>query len=428
MAHTPVSIVIFGVTGDLARGKIIPAIFDLYRHGDIGEDFSVIGYGRKVLCAEEFSSLINDAIALKYPDKNPKSLRQARRFIDKCTYVQGELAEKKGYDLLKEATKGSGRNIFFLSVHPELHSTIISQLGKEKLLNKESQIMIEKPFGHDAVSAASLDALLRRYIQENQIYRVDHYLGKSALIDVIERRRNDPDFERALGYIKEIKVSLWETKTVARRGAFYDIVGALKDVGQNHLLQMLAVILSSKSVLSPDATKVQKARAGAISSLRIKTPVMRGQYVKYHDEPGVNPYSETETFFSINASTVLARHRKANIYLSAGKALSESRADIYIKFSKPVKLKEGVIKEMIFTINTPLGLSNSAGRNREAYEMIFLAVLKKDQKLFCSLDEAIAGWKFDERVRGFWKQHETPLQRYEVGGTIHISKKLDSVI
>lgn len=422
MAHTPVSIVIFGVTGDLARGKLIPAIFDLYRHGDIGEDFSVIGYGRKPLRAEEFASLINDAIALKYPDKDSKSLHQIRLFIKKCKYVKGELAEKKGYDNLKKTIKNSKRSIFFLSVHPELHSTIIEQLGKEKLLNKESQIMIEKPFGHDAVSATSLDALLRRYIHENQIYRVDHYLGKLALIDLVERRRSDPDFEKALTNISEIKVSLWETKTIARRGAFYDIVGALKDVGQNHLLQMLATILSSKSVLSQDATMVQKARAAAISSLRIKMPVVRAQYAKYHDEQGVNPYSETETFFSINASTILARHRKANIYLSAGKALSESRADIYIKFSKRVKLKEGVVKEMTFTLNTPLGLARPEGRNREAYEMIFLAALKKDQKLFCSLDEAIAGWKFDERVRDFWKQHETPLLRYEVGGTIHLSK------
>ncbi|MES3005488.1 MAG: hypothetical protein V4664_00925 [Patescibacteria group bacterium] len=424
MGNISVSIVIFGVTGDLARNKLIPSLFDLYCKGELKGNFTIVGYGRKQFSAEEFSSLVSDALMSKISPSNVKlktnALRQRQRFISLCAYVQGELAETRGYDQLRKMVKGR-RVIYFLAIHPELHEVVIAQLGKASLFNRRSQVLIEKPFGHDIKSARSLDTKMRRFIKEDQIYRIDHYLGKSALLQLLRRRREDKDFERALEKdIKEVSVSLWETKIINKRGAFYDRVGALKDVGQNHLLQMLAVVIAPKEVTSREAERVQQARATVLDSLRLTLPTTHAQYRSYHDEPGVAPHSQTETFFSVTAFSSIPKHKKVLLRLSAGKGLSESKAEIQIFFKKPVLLKEGLKTGMVFSLN---GSDKERSKKKiEAYEHIFLSALKRDQSVFCSLEESVAGWKFESNVRKFWKNHDIRLGYYNIGDPIHISK------
>lgn len=414
MGKKPLTIVIFGITGDLARNKLIPSIFDLYGKGKLHGDFKIIGYGRKNLSGVEFSSLINESLTTS--GRNYKATSKIGRqssFIGRCTYVRGELNDPEGYERLKKNVSKSARVIYFFAVHPELHEVIISNLGKRSFLNKNSQILIEKPFGHNVRTALALDKKLCKYIKEEQIYRIDHYLGKSELIELINKRRDDKGFANALASdLKEVSVSQFETKTIVKRGAFYDRVGALKDIGQNHLLQMLAVVISSADITSESSKKVQAARAKALETLVLKMPAIKGQYISYHDEPGVKEDSKTETFFSIHATSKILNHDKVDLIISTGKALSESKAEIKIKFKNR--------KEIIFSLNRTV---KGKKKPMDAYERVFLAALEKDQRYFCSLEEVIAGWKFDAAVRKFWEKNNIPLVLYKIGSSIHIPKK-----
>lgn len=426
MLMASLSIVVFGITGDLSRGKVIPALFDLYKRGELPRDFTLVGYGRKMLLQEDFFNLIHDAVLNKNSNQDSKKNKReaiilhVKKFFKKCKYIQGELQQKEGYDRLRSQLDKQGRVIYFLSVHPELHITIINQLGGEKLLNKKSQIMVEKPFGHDVASAKKLDKALRKFINEDQVYRVDHYLGKVNLIEFLERRRRDKLFEKALQYeLKEVVVKQWETKTIAGRGAFYDAVGAVKDVGQNHLLQMAAAVIGDKDVACRKSDRVQKARAAAINSLRLQLPAARAQYKGFHAEPGVKAMSQTETFFSIKAFPSLPQRKNVAISFSAGKALAQSKVEIEIFFKKPIKLKEGLISHLRVSLNANGEVKNAevhkGKKVMEAYERILLAAIEKDQSFFCSLEESIAGWKFNRNVKSFWKKHNIELKKYNIG-------------
>jgi glucose-6-phosphate 1-dehydrogenase len=178
---------------------------------------------------------------------------------------------------------------------------------------------------------------------------------------------------------------------------------------------MVAAVISSRDIVSLKPEKVRLARAKAIDSLHIELPASRAQYNTYLEEPGVSPESKTETFFSLSATVRSKKHAAVKVLLSAGKGLSENGVDIRLVFKKPISLKEGVVNEAIFALNT--------NNFMEAYERVFLAAIERDLRYFCSLEESVAGWKFTDAVTSFWKKKQISLQHYDIGEDIYVPKK-----
>ena len=293
----------------------------------------------------------------------------------------------------------------------------MNALVDAQLLTSHNQIMIEKPFGTDEKSARTLNTLLLSHVDEKNIYRVDHYLGKQALIDFKKHRMSDKALEKALrgSHVECIQVRLYESKGVGDRGAFYDNVGVLRDVGQNHLLQMAAAVLMDVYTTGTSSSRIarlRRARAQAIASLSVlkKKTLFRGQYKGYLQELGVRSNSKTETCMQVASRLSTPRWRGTGIILSSGKAMAESESDIRIVFRTPVILSSGIISRMTVSLTE---LEHCRG----AYEHIFLAAFRRDMSFFCSIDEVIGGWKFVKSVALQWEKNKTPLLYYPPGSS-----------
>ncbi|HVU80251.1 MAG TPA: hypothetical protein VHD37_02705, partial [Candidatus Paceibacterota bacterium] len=280
------SYVLFGATGDLAQRKIMPALCAL----SAVHDLDVVAFSRRPWSDEEYRNFI--APSLKRCDP-----ATSRTFLERVRYAQGTFDDARAFAALKE--KVSGEAVFHLAVQPEFYLPIIEHLGKAGLQRK---LLIEKPFGQGSESAQALEKAIEKYFPPDHIYRVDHYLGKEGLDAVLDARRHDADFENSLGKDRVAKVicRIEESLTVAGRGEFYDGVGALRDVGQNHLLQMLAAVIME---LPAHEDGLPQARARALASLEPRAAdAVRGQYRGYREEDGVAAGSQTETYFKISAA------------------------------------------------------------------------------------------------------------------------------
>ena len=303
------TIVIFGITGDLAKKKLFPAILKLRRN------IKIVGFSRR-------------------PFKAPK-----------VVHVQGNYNDSRAFQKLKNYI--TENNLFYLAVPPSTYPAILKNLYKSGL-HKNVKVLIEKPFGNSLKTAKSLNLLLKKCFKEKQIYRVDHYLGKKSVVKIAKAKFNSKK-------IKKIEINLFQKEGVGKRGVFYDKIGALKDVGQNHLLALLCLIIGPK-----------------IQKLRLKGAV-RGQYKRYRKEKSVKINSKTETYFKI-----IAQLGPTEIVLSSGKKMRKNRNEVKIYF------KNG--KQKIFKIG-------SGG-----YERVIRGAMAGNHAMFPSMAEVIAQWKFTEKV------------------------------
>src|SRR5258706_967571 len=330
----PFNFFIFGVTGHLAQNKILPALENLKSRGNLPEKTSIIGIGRR------------------------------ENFGGNLEYLRGDFSDDELYRKIKDATKKSAskNNIFYLATYPSLYALIFANLKKMGLTDEKegySRIIIEKPIGADLSSAKVLNNLMRDYFTDKQIYRIDHYLGKESL-----RNLYDSKFEPT--EIKNIQVSVLEKGGVDGRGEYYEQVGALKDVGQNHILQMLASVI-------PDSPET---RAEAISSLESDPKkIIFGQYSDYKKEEEVSPTSETDTYFSLEAQIISGPFKGIPVYLRSGKKMHESVTKI------DVVLKSGKVET--FKMNDP-----------EAYEKLIMETANGNSKYFVGEKEVEAEWNF----------------------------------
>jgi glucose-6-phosphate 1-dehydrogenase len=453
----PTIFVIFGITGDLAARKLLPALIALYAKKKLPQRFAVIGFSRRSFTREEFRELLRSQLKVK-----PGEFREedVKHFMDHISYEQGVFNDPNAYHRLAERIQeidsrwGQCSNkLFHLSVPPSLYEGILTNLESSRLTEScadetgWTRVLIEKPFGRDLETARRLDKLLGKLFREEQIFRIDHYLAKESLQNIIAFRFSNSLFEpiwRA-GFVDKIHVKLFEELGMEGRGDSYDPLGALKDVGQNHMLMMLAAVTMDRPK-SFDAADIRKERAAALKKLEVpgeaaqKGCGARGQYAGYLNEPGVAQGSKTETYFRLKAAVGSSRWKGVPIYLESGKAMAETRTEIDVYF-KPTK-KDGEQNILTFRIQPDEGIkikffvktpgyefrtepktlkfkySEQSAPDWQAaklsdYERLIHDAFVGDQTLFASTDEIMASWKFIASVTKIWSK--IPLVQYPKG-------------
>ncbi len=413
MPHSPVTLVIFGATGDLAVKKIFPAIDRLYASGDLHPDTRIIATSRREWNNEAFRAFLIDA--------NVPSAHVASRI----SYVTADFDAKRGYDDLKSAIEREGdkERIVYLSLAPIFFEDVISDLKREQILVRGSgKLLLEKPFGTDARSAEKLTELLHSFLDPAQVYRIDHYLGKSALRALIKTHEESTGLRTLLSNdtVAGVAVELFETKGLDGR-ASYDKVGAFRDVGQNHMLEMLAVTFAE---YPPHATPTmwQDARAAVIEALALprrgRTAVRVGQYADYRIERGVDADSQTETAFEINTMFTGGELHGIPVTLRAGKRMPRNYAGITITFKEIAGIPRTLILELqpepraILTYETEaevIPLQNG----RDAYEHVIKDVIDGELRRFVGARETHAAWRYTDRLMHCLRN--TPIEPYGEG-------------
>src|SRR3989344_1164574 len=345
----PTVLVIFGATGDLARRKIFPALTVLLEKKILPADFKIVAFGRRPFDDEEFRRFVEEGLSvLSGPNEASRADLQRRLsyhqglFTDALSYKR--LAQKLG-DIDEFEFKKCSNKLFYLAVPPEHYEMIGNHLAQSGLTIPCSdgtgwtRVLLEKPFGRDYRSARKLDRLLGKLFREEQIFRIDHYLAKETVQNILTFRFENSIFEPLWNdkHITSVEIDLLESGIVGSRGLLYDGLGTLRDVGQNHLLTMLSVIAAER----PREFKGEALRSARSAVLRKLQPVRikelprfvrRGQYDGYIKENGVAPNSQTETFFRLKAFIGNKRWRGVPFILTSGKALAHSKAEIRICF------------------------------------------------------------------------------------------------
>lgn len=444
-------IVVFGATGDLSRKKIFPALLHLNAEGFLPKFFRVVGVSRKDFSDEGLRRFLLEGLE---NNGHGHLSRQVDIFLKNVYYQKGAADDPQIYKnisaVLEKFDREAGvrtNKLFYLSVPSSSYEDILRNLsvcglaGKNK---KETRVLVEKPFGSDLVSAKKLDRKMKSIFDESQIFRIDHYLAKDAVQNILAFRFSNKLFESSWNRysIEKVHLKLYENFGVEDRGSFYDSVGALRDVGQNHLLQMLALVaMDNPGSLEPDV--LRKNRAKTLKALKKYSPgevcknAARFQYDGYKKINGVAKNSKTETYFMTRAFVDNERWRGVPFYMESGKNLDESRVEIEV-FFKPAKFgatdlekeesrgniltlaiqpKQKVIAK--FWVKRPgvvFGLepqtlafeydkeANGLSRLPDAYEKVIYDCITDDQTLFVGSEEVEASWKFITPVLKAWQK------------------------
>lgn len=460
----PTIVVIFGATGDLSIRKLIPSFFHLYQKGMLPENFQIVAFSRREMTDQDYHKFIASEQKLrKLPILEGPDFGE---FLSHISYQQGDFDDAESYKRLKkklialdtDTFDRCSNKLFYLAVPPDLYQTILQNLAHYGLTIACSdgegwtRILIEKPFGRDDETAKKLDEMLGKLFREEQIFRIDHYLAKETLQNILMFRFSNMLFEPIWNnrFIEKVEMKIYEKIDVEGRGAFYDNIGALRDVGQNHMLRMLALIaMENPQSLNPEA--IRSERNKVMKSLQplegddVAKYTVRAQYKGYRDEPSVAKDSQTETYFKIKAFINNERWKGVPFYLESGKAMKESRAEIlvYLKesgaylcpndggcdfqnvISFKIQPEEGISirfwakkpglvstlepRELSFLYND----SQAKEKTVDAYERVLFDCIKGDQTYFTSTDEVMTSWKFITPIIESWKNAK--LQEYTKG-------------
>ncbi len=365
------SFVIFGFTSNLAQLKIIPALYDLEEKGLLSPETKIIGIGRK---DTDVAGFINSVLHTENRHHLHKIDPVVQlKLIERTVYLQEDFEKKAGplYSKLKQVY---GNVLYYLATYPNLYTKIFQSLKDNNLNSQDGdwvRVMIEKPIGNDLITAKDLDNLLNKYFAEDQIFRVDHYLGKDVLRKLFGSGIKSEGAER-------IEITISENFGIGKRGIYYDATGALIDMGQNHLLQMLAAV-TAKSAKRED-------RAEILENLKPEPKnIIFGQYEGYLKEENVSPVSITDTFFALKTELDKGPWAGIPIYLSSGKKLNKNETKIAIYY------KNGDQKVFILS---PL----SEPEKFDPYERLILDATHGDQTFFNSPREIEASWKFIDKL------------------------------
>ncbi len=448
-------VVIFGITGDLSARKLLPAFFSLWKAGKLSPQFRIVGFSRRPFTNEEIRGQLESSLKLN----KQSSPEERAEFLSLIQYKQGIFDDPSSYKSLAEellqVDKELGtcsNKLFYLAVPPTLYTPIIENLAQSGLSipcggdKGFARVLIEKPFGNDLTTAEKLDELLGKLFDESQVYRIDHYLGKETLQNILTFRFSNTLFEPLWNHkhIEKVEISLFETNTVDGRGEFYDKVGALKDVGQNHLLQMLALV-AMQTPKDFSCAEVRQERANVLKELMVVSEGnVKAQYEGYSEEVGVSSTSETETYFKITTNIDNSRWSGVPFILSSGKAVGESKTEIKVYFKDPdpksflpkqfpgqevntltfrIQPNEGI--EILFWVKVPgfdkkieprklaFNYADSDLSIPDAYERILYDCIVGDQTLFPSTTEILSEWKFIEDA--IVELNKLPLQSYKIG-------------
>ncbi|MEK6808682.1 MAG: glucose-6-phosphate dehydrogenase, partial [Nanoarchaeota archaeon] len=314
------ALIIFGITGNLAQIKLIPALYDMEEKGLLPLGMTIAGIARREMTDRELQAYVHQVLQLDnihHQHEIKESVFKA--LCKRLKYISGDIQDQKLYEKLKDYLKHDNR-IYYLATYPDLYHYIFENLQKQRLNIQNKgwvRLMIEKPIGSDLPSAKALNELLLKYFTENQIYRLDHYLGKETLQNILTFRFSNDIFEPLVNkdYIDHIQITASEDFGIGRRGGYYDVVGALKDVGQNHQLQMLAFsTMDAPTEFTNEA--VTKERIKILKALvPLPDKVVYGQYQGYRKDENVSPDSNTDTFYALKTYIDSERFKEVPIYI-----------------------------------------------------------------------------------------------------------------
>lgn len=455
----PTAIVLFGGTGDLATNMLFPALYDLFAQDVLPENLHIYVYAHSDFDSASFRDITRESL-LRGNLNVIRGTKILDYFLDHIHYVRGSFTEIDDYKALKKIINENDAGVcssklFYLSAAPRFFENIFTGLQEAELHNHcdpnlgWTRVVVEKPFGHDLASAKDLEKLLHSTFEHDQVFHVDHYLCKDMVRNMISFRFSNTLFEPLWNnkYIEKISIRMHEKNDVSTRGSFYDHVGAFRDVGQNHMLEMLA-FMTMEQPRNLEPINFQKARGDVLQLLELDTSkVTRAQYQGYIGTNGVAEDSETETYFNITTHINNERWKGVDIELSAGKGLAETRTDMEIIFKespclcepgdhhsahqnklnfsmKPLEAinlelwtkvpgVESHIRKQI--LNLPYQTPDDQVAIKGAYSKVLFDAIAGDQKLFTGKDEIYAGWTFTEQVFKAFKN--TELTNYALGTT-----------
>jgi len=438
---TQTTLVLFGATGDLVAKKILPALLNLFRKGKLPPKLSIVAFGRRDLTDTTFREYVQEILV-----KRGESVDDATTaaFLDLFLYHRGQFDAVADYASLAKRLDRESSYLYYLAVPPDLDAMIFdglraSGLAKEQEGSGFRRVIVEKPIGVSAETAEAIEAVLCKTFRESQIYRIDHYLAKEMVQNILSFRFSNSLFEQSWNarMIEKIEIRLWETLGVETRGPFYDGLGALRDVGQNHLLQMLAFVTMDQPQ-NFDAAAIRARRAEILGCLdvlsrdEVAAYTRRGQYEGYRAIEGVVPDSMTETFFKIRAELKTDRWRGVPMLMEGGKRMGETRKEIVVTFREPhrniitfrLEPTEGISIE--FWSKKPgldydvekrqldflLRETGSRSQYVEEYEKLLLDGFLGDQTLFVDKDEVKAMWRYIDPIIEGWGKNLVPLETY----------------
>ncbi|MDE2018942.1 MAG: glucose-6-phosphate dehydrogenase [Patescibacteria group bacterium] len=472
----PTILVVLGATGDLMAKKIVPAVFNLHAKKELPPKFEFVGVSRRDWTDEDFRKHVRGILDAKGLASDVRRTPDIGSFLDLTCYHRLAFGQLADYAALKEklekidARWGVCTNkLFYLSVPPQFYDEIFENLHRSHLTDPCSpeegwtRVIVEKPFGSDEKTAKQLDAKLAKLFKEEQIYRIDHYLAKEMLQNILAFRFENNLFENEWNaeFIERINIRMYETIGVEDRGAFYDGVGALRDVGQNHLLQMLALVTMERPLLHQGrgeqaagfgAEAVRAARADILERLEIPTlkqaadRSFRAQYDGFQLIKGVAPDSQTETYFKILGFLDHPRWAGVPIYMESGKRLREDVNEIEIllgggKNKVIIQIEPTESITVVFCSKKPghgfeteerrLTFDFREGKPRpqytEEYEKLILDCIAGDQTLFVSSREIAAMWRFTDPFSKAWNREQETGKR-EVTALNHYRPNSDEII
>jgi glucose-6-phosphate 1-dehydrogenase len=397
----PCTVVLFGASGDLAKRKVLPAMYDLAIHNLLGPRYAIVGFARSPMNDESFRTTVGEG-AKSMSEIGPIDPRKWEEFASNLHYVSGEYGKAEDYEKLVKciaeldaAKKLGGNRLFYLSTPPEVYRHIVEQLGNADLAKPKSpdcwaRIIIEKPFGRDLSSAKELNKIVLNVFAEEQVYRIDHYLGKDTVQNLLVLRFSNGIFEPLWNrnYVDHVQITTAETLGVERRGGFYETAGALRDMIQSHVLQLTSLV-AVEPPAQFDATAVRNEKLKILQSIRpfdlgmVAQSVVRGQYAAgaidgkavpgYRREPGVNPNSRTETFVAMQLLIDNWRWAGVPFYLRTGKRLAKRSTEIVIQFHRAPHIvfreREVECNRLVLNIQPDEGISFSFGAKRPGTEM-----------------------------------------------------------
>lgn len=438
------SIVIFGATGDLTHRKLIPALFSQYCKGNLPEQFSITGFAFDDETSDSLRERLQDGVATfakdKYTDDSWKT------FAERIHYIKGNLTEVTDFEALdkhlSDIEDGASDRLYYLAISPRFIESTVNNLGNTGMNiedNGARKIIIEKPFGHDLESAIALNDVVHSVFQEDQIFRIDHYLGKETAQNLLFFRFANTVFESVWdrAHIDNVQISVTESVDVGHRAGYYDTAGVLRDMFQNHLLQLLTL-----TAMEPPASfNANELRNEKVKVLRAVRPlemknVVRAQYRDYRDTKGVADKSMTPTFAALKLHVDNWRWQGVPFYLRSGKALKNKGTEITIQFKKPPRMMfdlpsefethpnmlsmciqpdEGV--HFSFEAKKPSDPYRSQsvdmefhymdafgeGAIPEAYERLLVDALNGDASLFIRSDEIETAWRIIDPILQYWE-------------------------